>query len=142
MSKWKERLEAEQQVTRVEAQEEEQEQEAEIGTLEDVEKNLADSLNVDEALSSFIERRKKESGRIRDITDTSYYFCVCFSNLDQLIEFCETFGLDAQRMYFDGRDFAKALRRELRTPDTQRPKEQAPSIEYVRRSRGTIVLEN
>ena len=146
MSRWKQQKEAElvKKLPKIEDGEQAEiaDAPADGETLEDVERAFKEDLNVDEALTSFAERRSREAGRFRDVTDTSYYFTVCFTNLEQLVEFCESFGLDAQRMYFDGREIAKAFNKALKKPDTLRPKEQGISADYVRLARGKIELTN
>lgn len=146
MSRWKQQKEAEmvKELPKVENSEQVEAVDApdDGETLEDVEQGFKNDLNIDEALSSFAKRRSREAGRFTDITDTSYYFTVCFTNLDQLVEFCESFGLDAQRMYFDGREIAKAFNKAMKKPDTLRPKEQGINADYVRLARGKIELPN
>lgn len=136
MSRWREQRDAEMAAANTQAYEESS------TTLEDVEKEFQESLKVDDALKAFAERRTKEKGRMHDICDTSYYFTVCFSNVDQLAEFCDSVGLDPDKMYFDGKEFAKAIGKAIKTPDLQLPKEQGISPEYVKMSRGRIALDD
>ena len=103
-------------------------------SLESIEKSFKDALNTDELLKSFAERREKESGRMTDIVDTNYYFVVCFNNMNQLVEFCETFNLNPDEIYMDGRDFARRVNRELQEPDIELPRTQPLNKDYFARS--------
>ena len=120
MSKWKEMKETTQP-----------EPEEPMG-MEAVEKAFDDQL--DEALVAFKERREKEKTRFADVTDTNYYFVVCFSNNAQMAEFCEKFGLDISYKYYDGREVARKFKRALQTPDMATPREKGKSKEYTERA--------
>ena len=121
MSKWKETREAEIR---------EQQEAEERQKLEDSEKELASIVEESELLQKFKERHAKESKRRQDVTDSNYYFVVCFSNNDQLKEFCDQFGLNPDLLYMDGKYFAKNVNKALQTPDTDFPRVQAGSKDY------------
>lgn len=120
MSKWKDQRAAEAK------------KEAPVPTLEELEAGFKEDF--DELHNAFRDRAAKEQKRFMDVCDTGYYFTVCFSNRDQLIEFCESVGLDPDNMYMDGREFAKRIKRALKTPDTEYPKTQPFARDYVNRS--------
>lgn len=89
----------------------------------------------DEALIAFQERREKENKRFKDITDTNYYFVVCFSNNAQMTEFCNEFGLDVAFKYYDGREIARQFRKAIRTPDMGSPTERPKNKDYMARAK-------
>lgn len=103
-------------------------------SLESVEQSFKDALDTDDLLKSFAERRDKERGRMADVVDTNYYFVVCFNNMNQLVEFCDTFGLNPDEIYMDGKDFARRVNRELSEPDIELPKTQPINKDYLIRS--------
>lgn len=125
MSRWKEQREAE------ETRQEKPEQPA---SLSEIEKSFEEALNTDALLQSFMDKRHKEAGRMDDIIDTNYYFCVCFNNFNQLVEFCERFDLNADEIYMDGREVAKQFKRALREPDLEMPKTQGLNKDYANRA--------
>ena len=84
---------------------------------------------------AFRDRAAREQRRVVDVCDSNYYVVVCFSNREQLDEFCASIGLNADEIYMDGRDFAKKINRALKTPDTIFPKIQPFNRDYVRRAR-------
>ena len=123
MSKWKEQKEAE---TKGEKQSQDP------PTLEEFEQKQADGM--EQLHQAFRERAAKEEKRMLDVVNCDYYFVVCFSNRDQLYEFCERAGLNPDEIYIDGRAFAKKINRALETPDTQFPKTQPFNREYAKRA--------
>lgn len=125
MSKWKEAKEAELR---------EQQEEEERQTLEQTEKELASIVEESELLRKFKERHEKEAKRRQDVTDSNYYFVVCFGNSGQLIEFCEKFGIDSDRLYIDGKEFARKVNRALQTPDPVFPRQQKGGEDYKNRA--------
>ena len=126
MSKWKEQQEAEKaKKAEREAQEPESLESFEAGALDDMEK----------LHQAFRERAEKENKRVIDVLNCDYYFVVCFSNRDQLYEFCERTGLNPDEIYIDGRTFARKINRALKTPDTDFPKTQPFNRDFVNRAR-------
>ena len=126
MSKWREMKEAETQ-----PQEVIEDQEA--PGMEETEQAFKEQL--DEALVAFKNRREKENNRFADVTDSGYYFVVCFTSRPQMDEFCEKFGIDKELRYQDGKEIAKAFKRALTTPDPTIPREKGRSLDYISRAR-------
>ena len=122
MSRWKD-----QQKT------EKVQEETKIPSLEEFEEGMENE--IDELHAAFRERYAKEQKRVLDVIDSNYYFVVCFSNHDQLNEFCDSIGLDPNAIYYDGREFARRINRALTTPDTTFPKVQPFGKDYVDRAR-------
>lgn len=100
----------------------EEKQEAFDG-LEELETQFAQDM--DELHAAFRERAARENQRFADVTDTDYYFCVCFRSQEQMVEFCESVGLNPDEIYIDGKEFAKKIRRAINTPDPQMPRRQS-----------------
>lgn len=123
MSKWKEQK----------AQEAEAPENQEPATLEEFEQAMDESIQ--NLQNAFREKIVKEDKRVNDVVNCDYYFVVCFSNRDQLYEFCEGIGLNPAEIYIDGRQFARKINRALKTPDTQFPKTQPFNKDYVKRAR-------
>ena len=130
MSKWKEQREAEAKAEAAKMQEEQNEPQ----NLQEIEDSFKDAFNTDKLLQTFAEKRYKEAGRMDDIIDTNYYFCVCFNNFNQLCEFCENFNLNPDDIYVDGKTFAKQMKRALLEPDIELPKTQGLNKDYLARS--------
>ena len=132
MSRWKSIQQEEEKIVKTEeAEAQPEEQEEPIG-MEAVEEGFKEEL--DAALVAFMDRRKKETKRFADIVDSNFYFCVCFSNQEQMLEFCEKFGLNPDLRYYDGREIAKAFKKALVTPDSSIPKEKGRSKDYEARA--------
>lgn len=93
---------------------EEPEEEDDI-TLEELEKQTLEDLG--EVEKSFRERMKKENKRFLDMCDTEYWFCVCFTSRAQKEELLKLLKMDVDEKYIDGRELAKAIKKELKTPD-------------------------
>ena len=125
MSRWKEQREAEKSA----AKEEQAKQESQ--SLEEIEESFKEALNTDALLQSFMDKRFKEDKRMNDVINSDFYFCVCFNNVRQLIEFCERFGLNPDEIYMDGRQVARQLGRALREPDVPLPKTQGLNKDYA-----------
>ena len=123
MSKWADQKKAE----KTEQKKEEPAQ------LEEFEQAMAESVN--QLQTAFREKIVKEDKRVNDVCNADYYFVVCFSNRDQLFEFCEGVGLNPNEIYFDGRQFARRINKALKTPDTDFPKVQPFNKDYVKRAR-------
>lgn len=125
MSKWKEAKEAEAQKTKKTG--------TETPSLEKLEEEMA--VRIDDLHQAFRDRAKQEEKRFADVCDSDYYFVVCFSNNGQLVEFCEGVGLNPDEIYIDGRDFARKIKKALKTPDTEPSKIQPFNRDYVSRAR-------
>lgn len=125
MSKWKEQREAEKQAA--------QEVEEKV-TLEQSEKDFHEIVEESELLKKFKERHEKESKRRQGVTDSRYYFVVCFSNNEQLVEFCDKFKLRSEQLYMDGKEFSKKVGKALDAPDTQFPRYHTAGADYAKRA--------
>ena len=126
MSKWKEAREAEAQKASNKNKKDE------VPSLEEFEKGMAS--DIDALHQAFRDRAKQEEKRFADVCDSDYYFVVCFSNNAQLLEFCDSVGLNPDEIYIDGRDFARKIRRALKTPDTEPSKIQPFNRDYLARA--------
>lgn len=83
--------------------------------LEELEDQTLDDLG--EVEKSFRERMKTENKRFLDMCDTEYWFCVCFTSRAQKEELLKLLKMDVDEKYIDGRELAKAIKKELKTPD-------------------------
>lgn len=83
---------------------------------------------------SFRERMKQENSRFRDMCDTEYWFCVCFTSREQRNEFLEKIGIDPELKYIDGREMAKAYRKSIKTPDLEFAQTRPFDKEYIDRA--------
>ena len=101
-------------------------------TMEELEKSTIAELN--EVEKGFRERMKQENSRFRDMCDTEYWFCVCFTSREQREEFMRKAGLPTDEKYIDGREMAKAFRKSIKTPDIEIAQIQAFGKEYVDRA--------
>ena len=101
-------------------------------TMEELEKSTIAELN--EVEKGFRERMKQENSRFRDMCDTEYWFCVCFTSREQREEFMRKAGLPTDEKYIDGREMAKAFRKSIKTPDIEFAQIQALGKEYVDRA--------
>ena len=122
MSRWAE-------MQKAESVPEEPEVRPEAPGMEAVEKDMDEGY--DEALMAFKERREKEAKRFREITDTNHYMVLCFTTNTQLVEFCNTFGIDVKYRYYDGREVARRLNKALKSPDVAMPREKGRTKEYT-----------
>ena len=132
MSYWKEMKEA-QRLDTIKAAEAEEKDDYVYPTLEELETDLSNTL--DDLDQAFRDRANREKDRYAQTCDSLYYFTVYFSNRAQMIEFCESFGLDYREFYFDGRKLAEKFRRALRTPDTRFSKVRPFNKDFVARAR-------
>lgn len=78
----------------------------------------------------FRDRMKAENKRFRDMCDTEYWFCVCFTSRAQREEFMKKIGLDPSDKYIDGKDMAQAYRKAMKEPDMEFAKVQPFGKEY------------
>ena len=125
MSKWKEAREAELK----------QQQEAEEKvTLEETENAFNEITEESELLRKFKERHEKEAERVKNVTDSRYYFVVCFSNNAQLEEFCQRYDIKPNQLYVDGRELSRKIGRALKQPDTVFHKYNTGSEDYRKRA--------
>lgn len=67
-----------------------EESQQEEDTLENLEKETLEELG--DVEKSFRERMNAESKRFRDMCDTEYWFCVCFTSREQKEEFLKKSG--------------------------------------------------
>lgn len=104
----------------------------EVGTLEELEAATLEELG--ESEKGFRERMKQENKRFRDMCDTEYWFCVCFTSRGQKEEFLRKAGIDTDLKYIDGHDMAKAFRKSLKTPDLEFAQIRPFDKEYLDRS--------
>lgn len=88
-----------------------------VDTLEAMEQGTIAELT--EVESGFRERMKAENKRFRDMCDTEYWFCVCFTSREQKEEFLQKIGMDTDLKYIDGKDMARAYRKAIQTPDME-----------------------
>lgn len=116
MSKWKDMQQEEY------AQKMQQEQEQQFESLAEVESGFLDDIK--ELHSAFRDKAQKENKRFMDVTNTDYYFCVCFRSQEQMKEFCKSVGLDPQQIYIDGKEFARKIGRVVKSPDPVLPRQQ------------------
>lgn len=103
-----------------------------VGTMEELEESTIAELS--EVEKGFRERMKQENNRFRDMCDTEYWFCVCFTSRAQREEFMKKVGLPTDEKYIDGREMAKAFRKSIKTPDLEFAQIQAFGKEYVDRA--------
>lgn len=82
----------------------------------------------------FREKMKDERKRFRDVCDTEYWFCVCFTSREQKEEFLKALRINPNEKYVDGREMARAVRRALRSPDMEYPRIRGYDKEYMNRS--------
>lgn len=102
-------------------------------TLEKLEKETLEELG--DVEKSFRERMNAESKRFRDMCDTEYWFCVCFTSREQKEEFLKKIGMETDVKYIDGKDMARAYRKEIKTPDLDFAKVKPYDKEYCNRAR-------
>lgn len=86
-----------------------------------------------EVESGFRERMKAENKRFRDMCDTEYWFCVCFTSREQKEEFLQKIGIDTDLKYIDGKDMARAYRKAIQTPDMEFAKIRPFDKDYLNR---------
>lgn len=104
----------------------------EINSLADLEEETLSELG--EVEKSFRERMKNENKRFRDMCDTEYWCCVCFTSREQKEEFLQKIGMETDLKYIDGHEMAKAFRKSLKTPDLEFAKIKAFDKEYLDRA--------
>lgn len=97
-------------------------------TLDELEETTLEEL--DEVKKGFRERMKEENKRFRDMCDTEYWCCLCFTSRAQKEEFLKSLGLDPEEKYIDGREFARAVKRPVKTKDLEFSKIKTCAKEY------------
>lgn len=103
-----------------------------LGDLRQLEESTLEELGGLE--KSFRERMKQENNRFRDMCDTEYWVCVCFTSRAQREEFMTKVGLPTDEKYIDGREMAKAFRKSIKTPDLEFAQIQPFGKEYIDRA--------
>lgn len=98
----------------------------------DVEKELLD------VEKSFRERMSVENKRFRDMCDTEYWFCVCFTSREQKDEFLRSLQLNPDEKYIDGKELARAVKRPIKTKDLEFARISKTSKDYL----SNIIDEN
>lgn len=83
---------------------------------------------------SFRDRMKAENDRFRDMCDTEYWVCVCFTSRAQREEFLKSVGFDPDEKYLDGKELAKAIKRPIHSSDLKFSKIRPFDKEYLERS--------
>ena len=114
------------------ADEAEEAEEASETTLDDLESEVMEELS--EVEKSFRQRMTAENKRFRDMCDTEYWFCVCFTSRAQKEEMLEKLGLPLEEKYIAGREFAKAVHAQLKTEDIKFARIKKPNKDYSDRS--------
>ena len=109
------------------------ESQQEEDTLENLEKETLEELG--DVEKSFRERMNAESKRFRDMCDTEYWFCVCFTSREQKEEFLKKIGMETDVKYIDGKEMARAYRKAIKTPDLDFAKVKPYDKEYCNRAR-------
>lgn len=110
-----------------------EESQQEEDTLENLEKETLEELG--DVEKSFRERMNAESKRFRDMCDTEYWFCVCFTSREQKEEFLKKIGMETDVKYIDGKDMARAYRKAIKTPNLDFAKVKPYDKEYCNRAR-------
>lgn len=110
-----------------------EESQQEEDTLENLEKETLEELG--DVEKSFRERMNAASKRFRDMCDTEYWFCVCFTSREQKEEFLKKIGMETDVKYIDGKDMARAYRKAIKTPDLDFAKVKPYDKEYCNRAR-------
>lgn len=106
-------------------------EETTIGSLKDLEDAMHEELG--EIEKSFRARMEQENNRFRDMCDTEYWVCVCFTSRAQREEFMAKVGLPTDEKYINGREMAKAFRKSIKTPDLEFAKTRPHDKEYIKR---------
>lgn len=113
--------------------------------IEEENENSDDLLNLDETerLTSNIvsgistglkSRMKRENQRMKDVCDSAYYFVVCFTNREQMLEFFEKYDIDPEK-FVNGVKLARKLGKPLETPNTIFPSVRGIDKDYARRAK-------
>lgn len=117
---------------RTPAQGGEETEEPEVTDLDGMEQVFNDE--VDEIKQAFRDRMKAENKRFADVCDSAYWFCVCFKSRQQRAEFLEKIGLDPDLKYVDGKEMARAYKKEIESEDLKFPKIKPPDKDFSART--------
>ena len=99
--------------------------------LEQLESECLDELG--DVEKSFRERMCAENKRFRDMCDTEYWCCICFTSRAQKEEFLESLEFDTDLKYIEGKEFARAVKRPIKTEDMKFARIGKGSKEYLDR---------
>lgn len=99
--------------------------------LEQLESECLEELG--EVEQSFRERMSAENKRFRDMCDTEYWCCICFTSRAQKEEFLESLEFDGDLKYIEGKEFARAVKRPVKTEDLKFARIGKGSKEYLSR---------
>lgn len=99
--------------------------------LEQLESECLEELG--EVEQSFRERMSAENKRFRDMCDTEYWCCICFTSRAQEEEFLESLNFDGDLKYIEGKEFARAVKRPVKTEDLKFARIGKGSKEYLSR---------
>ena len=99
--------------------------------LEQLERECLDELG--DVEKSFRERMGAENKRFRDMCDTEYWCCICFTSRAQKEEFLESIDFDGDLKYIEGKEFARAVKRPVSTEDLKFARIGKGSKEYLDR---------
>ena len=99
--------------------------------LEQLESECLDELGYVE--KSFRERMGAENKRFKDMCDTEYWCCICFTSRAQKEEFLESLEFDGDLKYIEGKEFARAVKRPVKTEDLRFARIGKGSKEYLGR---------
>ena len=107
---------------------------AEPIALEQLEAECLDDLG--DVEKSFRERMSAENQRFKDMCDTEYWCCICFTSRAQKEEFLESLDFDTDLKYIEGKEFARAVKRPIKTEDLKFAKIGKGSKDYLGRILG------
>jgi hypothetical protein len=99
--------------------------------LEQLESECLDELG--DVEKSFRERMGAENKRFKDMCDTEYWCCICFTSRAQKEEFLESLEFDGDLKYIEGKEFARAVKRPVKTEDLRFARIGKGSKEYLGR---------
>ena len=97
--------------------------------LEQLESECLDELG--DVEKSFRERMGAENKRFRDMCDTEYWCCICFTSRAQKEEFLASLEFDIDLKYIEGKEFARAVKRPIKTEDMKFARIGKGSKEYL-----------
>lgn len=86
-----------------------------------------------EVEQSFRERMSAENKRFRDMCDTEYWCCICFTSRAQKEEFLGSLDFDGDLKYIEGKEFARAVKRPVKTEDLKFARIGKGSKDYLSR---------
>lgn len=74
-----------------------------------------------------------ENKRFKGMCDTEYWCCICFTSRAQKEEFLESLEFDGDLKYIEGKEFARAVKRPVKTEDLRFARIGKGSKEYLGR---------